>query len=469
MEIKKLDKWKNKIYGAENHLVEFENGVRLVVGVYPTTQEFVMHVIVHGGGYLEDRLGVPHGTAHFVEHLLCNPNRNLLTFDALDHYRSGNSKRPRINTNSYTTVQNMTFYGVTHIAGAERLIDDLTWQMDYPRERLVEFIEAERKIILAEEARELKEDRDKGLHFRNFLLKKSYPEYRRRLIGKSKDIQDIKLEHICKYLDNVFIPENVVITIQTNEFPNKAMLKKLEHLANIFSSNSKDPKYDFKYKRDVIGNAFEVSHFKDTDYQHVYLEAFSITPEIEGRIYTPESMREIVLRDLLSGVLSYRLFKGLREVKNLVYNADTYSSYPVKEWIESGVVIECPVDNFAEVLEELYVIINTDIEKFLTQKEGQMWLTNYISSLIFKPNIVYYRDYARNIGLDVIREITPYKGDHELYKRTVRGLKPSDILDYFESHIKDVKLRFWAYSPYEDDTIVNAIKASKIGKELAAE
>lgn len=465
MEIKRIDKWRNKIYGSDNFLFEFENGVKLTVVAHPATVEFVMHVIIKGGSYVEDRVNVPHGTAHFVEHLMCNPNEVLKSFDEMDNYRFGNSKNPRIYTNAYTSVQNMTFYGITHQAGALRMIDDLIWQMNYPRQRIEEFIEKERKIIIAEEARELKENRDKSFHFRNFLLGRKYPEFRRRIIGTVQDLEKIKTEHINKYLDNVFTPKNVMITIQTNKLPDRKLFKKIELLAEAFNKNKKAKDVDLSYKTDTLENKFDLAHFQDTDYQHIHLEMFMLTADIEGLFYTPEMMKEIVLKDLLSSALGYRLYKRLREVKNLVYSADTYSAYPVKEWIENGIVLECPLDNFDEALAELHNILTIDLEEFLSSKEGKKWLISYVSGVIYKLNVVYNRDYARNIGLDVLRENTPYKGNPALYNKTVKAIKIEEIIEYYKTKFKDEKMRFWAYSPYDGSIITKKIKDSPLVKK----
>jgi predicted Zn-dependent peptidase len=464
MEIKKLDKWKYRTYGSTNHLFQFENGVRLVVCEYPTSQEFVMHVIIHGGSYVEEQLGVENGTAHFVEHMLTNPNNHLETFDEQDHYRFGTKKRPSIFTNAATTIQDMRFYGNVHKAGSARLVDDLTWQIQYPIDRLPEFIERERKIILAEEARDKRDGRDKGLHLTKFVLKDKYKDFQRKVIGTEKSIKKISLKDILKYINNVFVPERVIIAIQMDKLPDKKLMAKIEELANSFTSDKADKKLKLSYKHEELNNKYDVTHFKDTDYKNLLLQGFIVIPELEGNKYTPEMMKELVLRDIVSSVIGYRLFKKLREENHLVYNADTYSSYLTRDWIASGFIIECQVENLVEVLKETSELLDTDIESFLYKSEGQKWLTNYISSLIFKLNTVYSRDVSKSIALDVVSGVSPYKWDSVLYSKTVKQIKINEIVEYYLNKIKGNKLRFWAYSPYDDKLIINTIKGCNLGK-----
>ena len=87
--MKIIKKYKDKDYQAESTTYLLKSGLRVVHTEKKALKDVSVKIVFLGGTYFEQELKVPFGTAHFCEHMLCNPNRVLNSRDKMDLYKFG--------------------------------------------------------------------------------------------------------------------------------------------------------------------------------------------------------------------------------------------------------------------------------------------------------------------------------------------------------------------------------------------
>ena len=101
--MKKLQEFTDSLTKIKHSIYEFENGIQFLHAQNPSSIDYVLTVIVRAGSSFETIANVPHGTAHFLEHILSgNPNKLLKSKFEIDEFESGNKDEPEIYTNAST-------------------------------------------------------------------------------------------------------------------------------------------------------------------------------------------------------------------------------------------------------------------------------------------------------------------------------------------------------------------------------
>ena len=92
--MKKIKSWQDSRYNIHNDLYEFPNGMNLLHAINPASKDIVFSSVIRSGSSFEPLVGVPLGTAHFLEHMTVNPNRVFKTQKEIDAFEFGDSGRP---------------------------------------------------------------------------------------------------------------------------------------------------------------------------------------------------------------------------------------------------------------------------------------------------------------------------------------------------------------------------------------
>jgi predicted Zn-dependent peptidase len=450
----------NKIYSFTDQLTkishniyQLNNGIKVFHAKNPSSIEYVLTVIVRAGSSFENINNLPHGTAHFTEHILSgNPNKLFKTKFEIDEFESGTKEDPEIFSNASTSKKYIYFYSYGNEEGSRRINKRIESMLDYPTQYIEKYIEKERKIILAEQSHMNKQEFNKYLQFSKFIYPKQNG-FTHTIIGEKESIKKISSKDIQNYLKKQFTSENILITIQTGRELTKPEIKDIEKIGEIF----KKQKSKTRYPKGNIDTKKRIYHFKDNQIEGVSL-AILYTKENQKKLNYKEEVLEYLFRSLIRKVSH----DYLREKNGLIYSShiSSNSGLSFNQRIIGYEIIMQP-KNFESVLKSLNNMIENKITSFLNSKEGKIWFESAVSSYIFPRNVPYKTDYAEKKGLALIEEAEIL----ELDKAVNSALKVDldDIVKYVKLFFKETPL-FWIESDSNGKELTKILKNSKLYK-----
>lgn len=446
-----IQKWKNRFYGSKNYIYKYPNGLRVALAVHNATVDFAMSIVIKGGSSFERSVGVPQGTAHFLEHILAgNPNKYLTSINALDEYEFGNKKRPAIFTNASTSARCLYFYGSANENGMERIVDSLMYKIDFPIETISKYIEKERKIIIAELKRLDKEEKDEALLSRRFIIGDIAPEFAERIIGTEESINSITIEDLVKYYNNVFTTDNIVISAQCSENIHKQVINYISKYQNVLSNN----KSTLVINDVNLENKSRFGIFHDEKSNGVSLSIFSLEHKEKEWDY-----RRNVLDFIESGLI-WKLGKDiLREKKGIVYSINKVDVPIHWGWAVRGFKFTVEFSNFEEALEECYRLIQSYWSDFLATSHGKKWFADRISSYIFPRTQAYNVDYAESLAVNELFDVPYFDFAKEI--KAAKSITINDLINRMEEHAK-IPHHMWISSHVENEKISKIVENSSL-------
>lgn len=445
MEVKIIDKWQDSDYGATNYLYDLGKGRKVIYTHKLGCNECGVRILLKGGALYEKQLGLPLGTAHFLEHMLCRPNLVLKTQEEIDLFCFGTKDFPAIYNFAYTTDQILCFGVDTHVLGYKRAIAFLSYIMNYPKELFNKNIEEERKVILAELGRYPSERKNEALEFNKFILEGKYKRYYKRTLGDKNNILDITTKDLEVLWDEIKKNKSVVISVQSGTKPSVKMINEFGILFdNVYDGNFKGNTRFYK-----IENKFKVGYYKDEKVQNIGLEIGVLRQKERMKRYNIKSYRKTILSVIAERVISFLLHKRLRDENHLVYEVNSFNSYITTDWIAHGIYTNFEKGLESEVLkniwETLYGIDNApSYELFLNSDIGKQWLEHEISKSIFVMNINFDKAYSENIGYIIACDTFPYKFDKDFVKNNViKKITPQDVVTFINEELSSKQPYLW--------------------------
>lgn len=445
MKAKVIDTWKDSDYGATNYLYDLGNGRRLVYTYKLACSECVVRVLLKGGALYEKQLGLPLGTAHFLEHMLCRPNKVFKTQEEMDIYCFGTRDEPAIYNFAYTTDQLLCFGVDTHVLGYRRAIDFLSYVLDYPVELFSKYIEEERDIILAEAGRYPSERKNEGLEFNKFILDGKYKRYYKRMLGDKKSIKKVTVNDLEKLWNAIRKEQSTVVVIQSGVKPTVKLLNEFSTLFNYTTEG--------KFSGDVrffnLDNKLKIGYFKDDKAQNVGLEIGILKPRERFEKHDFMSYKRSVMYVIAERVLSFLLHKYLRDEKHLVYEINNFNTYVTKDWSINGFFTNFEKGLEQDVIENIWDVIYgrneaPKYETFLKSEMGEQWLEHEISKSVFVMNIDYDKAYAENIAYAVTCGYPPYKFDRDYVKENItKKITTQNIIKFIKDEISSKEPYLW--------------------------
>jgi predicted Zn-dependent peptidase len=453
--MKKLQTFTDSLTKIVHTTYELDNGIKIFHAKNPSSIEYVLSVIVRAGSSFEDINKVPHGTAHFLEHIISgNPNKLLKSKFEIDEFESGTKEDPQIYSNASTTKKYMYLYTYGNEQGSNRINLRVKSMLDYPIENIKKYIEKERKIILAEQSETNKEEFDKYLQFSKFIYTKDN-SFTHPVLGEKEDIERISTKDITKYLKNQFKPENILITIQTGRNLLPKEKEKIEEIGKIFDKKQKEK----TYPKAKINTTKRIHHFKDNQIEGISLAILYQLPFTKTLNYKLE-----ILEYLFESLMRKISHDYLREKLGLIYSSHiaTHSGLSFNKRIVGYELIIQP-ENYDKVLESLNDMLEKKIEKFLNSKEGEIWFESAISRYIFPRNIPYRTNYAERKALPILEDAEVF----ELDKGVKEALKISmeDVSKYIKEFFNNTPL-FWIESDSEGKKLIKTLEKSKLYNRL---
>lgn len=452
---KVLKKWTDKRYVAENTIFEYENGIQHVHTTKTGIKDFVFEIIFLAGSFFEHEINLPQGTAHFLEHMLCNPNNRFKTEEAQDKFLYGNSKRPEIFTNASTWTRYMSFYGYGHYKGAVRMIEYVGEKMKYPIEKFEKYIENERGVILAELQRSPKESKDEGLAYNRFLYGRYYKGFSENIIGTKKDVKKIKVEDLVEFYETYFNSQNCVIVTQSP----KELTAKQSKLISEIALGIKKAKKKTTYQVKKLKNEFRVENFKDEQSQDLFT-SFNFFRKID--ITKPEYPVFIPLY-LARNLLSHLLFKRLRDDLGLTYGVNCFSTYAGFNHALEGFKLNYSFDSLQVIFDEIYKVFMVEADDFIMSKKGLSWLESEKSQYIYQRTNNYNGDYGQNIAFNILMNEKTYAREYDEMIEFVRNISQKNILKTIKQWRKTPP-HVWFVSKYKSEKVLSAFEKTELYK-----
>jgi len=348
-------------FGPEDKQLVLDNGLVVLLKKSPELPVVSVQVWVKTGSIYETEQ--TNGISHFLEHLVFKGTEKYLVNQISKKIESYGGIINAGTSKEYTVY----FVDIPKegIEDAFDVISQLVFHATFPEDEL----EKERLVVIEEIKRY--EDNPGNVLYENFNNKLfTLSSYKWRILGKEENIRTLPRQEIINYYKTHYHPKNMVLSI-CGDFDN-----------NIYELIKKY--FDVKISTDYIttnilldeeprGSIFEVKKHK---VQHTYFLSGFLGPKINDKHqYTGD-----VLSIILGEGISSRLYKILREEKQLVYEIGSgfYTQLGPSIFYISGV---CERKNLEKVVDEINNILtdlrtNGPTDKEL-EKAKQILLTRW--------------------------------------------------------------------------------------------
>ena len=423
--MKLISQFSNKYNNITYKTYELENGIKLLHLDNPATVDFDFAIIFKAGSSFEIKEGVPKGTAHYLEHMLLNPNSTFKTKAEIDKFEQGNKDRPAIYTNAYTTRKNIYLTCHANELGDIRVLDRMESLLQFSKRKFSSQMEKERGIILAEKSRKPKKEKDSYLMNLEFLFKDILDEFAYDVIGESEDIKKVSIDDLEKFYKNKFVSGNSVIAIQSNGNLRKAISNRIEEIAKNI------PKGDKQNHRVVdLKNRWRVGTFTEDRANGVSI-SFIYYNKIQKKI----DYKQYALEYIYGRLLDWLAYDTLREQLSLLYDFSVFRignmSY---DYNISGFRFVTEKEKAPKMLEELYMLLYTTSFIFLKSKRGKEWFDDVISTYIFPRTSKFNEELAENAIATLLEESEIFNLNTAV--REGKKITLSDVREFFKKRLE---------------------------------
>ncbi len=452
--MKLLSQFKNRYNNITYKIYETNNGVKVLHLDNPATINFDLAVIHSAGSAFEIQQGVPRGTAHFLEHMLFNPNTYFRSLDDINRFEQGNKERPTLHINAYTHKKYIMFVGHTNEKGTDRIFERIEKIYDFPKEKFTRYINKERNVILAEKSRKRRKKDNNTFMFLDFMFKGIADEFSGDVLGEEEDIKAITINDLEKYYKNKILSGTSVISIQSNGEFNDEIVNRIEKLSSIFSNREN------KNLRDItIKNNWRVGVFSDKKENgiSIYFEYFY---DLKKKV----DYKHSVVSFLSARLLDWLGHNILREKKGLIYSfsLSKNNAYSFKYNIyEYGWTTE--KDKFVNTLEEYYTLLYVTTFKFLNSKKGKEWFEDAISTYIFPKTASYDPSLAEGVAMDLLEDRELF--NYNLAVKQAKSISIKDIEVYIKEQI-EIPPHIWIEGDIDKKEARDIVKNSSFGKKF---
>ena len=452
--MKLIQEFKNEYNNITYRLYELDCGIKLIHLENPATVNFDFFSVHKAGNIYEEIEKVPHGSAHLMEHMLCNPNTTFRTQDDIYKFQEGNKDRPSLSMNAGTFYKHMDLRGSSNIKGAERILERIDSMVDFPYSKFKKSFSNEKKIVTAERSRRPKLEKDNFIQRMIFLQGKIYPEFTYNIIGEPEEIKSIELKNLQSYFLNRFLTNDAIFSIQTNDKLSKPIITKLEKIGKKYINKAAPAlakksivnklKLGYHYDEKATGTTIDFEYFDQTE---------------KGYNYKKES-----IEDVLNSVIRKIGQIILREKKGLIYGLQVFR----EDWFTVYHNVEClrfVVENsrLEELLTNLDSFIFTEIDKFIKSDKGTRWIDNILSNYIYPTTIIYDSELPYNVASNYAEYGELY--NYNLYVEEVKKITKADLLNELKK-LQSTPPHIWVESNLPKKEVEKIVKESSLWKRF---
>lgn len=402
--------------------VKHDNGLTSVLIHDNNSLAASVNVYVRTGSI--DEKSTQAGLSHFLEHLMFKGSKN---------YTGDELSRRVENMGGYINAATSKEYTVYYINiqkdGVEETIKMLADVMEHPLFPQEE-IDKERKVVIEEIQRY--SDNPVSVLYENF-FKNIYTEsaFKNSVIGTADVIANVSRDEIYEYYSTNYVPEKMVVVVAGN-FDKKRVSKLINE------TFGKIPKKEVPAEPVIIENIYKSTDIViKKDVEVGYLVLGFLGPDMKNDdIFTADLAMAI-----LGGPKSSRLYKTLKEDKNLVYSVGS-DFMTVKGTGVGYVMAVFDPKNLEAAKLEIKEQIRIIIENGVTQEELDRAKLAAKTSWNFsheKPS-----DIAYNTGYWTVMGRGNISTD---YLSKIEKISTKDIVDFFIKYYNQEKITSMALLP----------------------
>ena len=352
-----------------NKILEYENGLKVIVSSMPWTHSVSAGFWVGAGSAYEDEK--TNGLSHFTEHMMFKGTDKLSPFDIANKFESYGA-----NVNAFTSKECTCYYVKAIDEYSEKcfeLLSDIMFNSTFSAEEL----NKERKVIVEEI--NMVEDAPEDICY-DEIATATYGSSAlgQTIIGTTENVLRFTGDDIREFMSKFYTPNNMVIALSGNLTTEIADTWIRKYVLPAFKYQPCAKKkyvneYNERTYRERI-KAFEQSNI-----------AISFPTITYGSDKAP---LQLALNAIMGGGMSSRLFQSLREQKGLAYSVYTSPSI----YTQKGTF--CIYLNISDYNTESAVrLVKEEIDKLLkdgiTVEELERTKTQLKSSLIFSGESVH--------------------------------------------------------------------------------
>jgi predicted Zn-dependent peptidase len=285
------------------------------------------------------------GISHFIEHMLYKGTNKRTSLEIAQEIEKNGGE-----INGFTSEEVTAFYCKLPSKHADIGLEVLSDIMNNSL-FLEEEMEKEKKVIFEE----IKMRKDNPQIYvidkiQNMLYKKPFGS---DLIGTYKNMNLINRKKILKRVNEVYVPENMVLSVVGNY--------DFEKLVKFCEKNFKKKKLKKRNYKIIRKNDSKVEKRAGIDQANLVL-AFHTPLANDKKSFAAE-----ILISLMAGGMSSRLFSEIREKRNLAYSVKGHTNIS-KDYSYSLIYVGTTKDNVKKV-KDLILKEFENISKDLTEKE----------------------------------------------------------------------------------------------------
>ncbi|HWO96900.1 MAG TPA: pitrilysin family protein [Bacillus sp. (in: firmicutes)] len=281
-----------------------QNGVRIVLENIPTVRSVAIGVWIGTGS--RNETPELNGVSHFLEHMFFKGTKTRSAREIAESFdRIGGQ------VNAFTSKEYTCYYAKVLDEHADQALDvlaDMFFNSTFDEEEL-----KKEKNVVYEEIKMYEDTPDDIVH--DLLSKAVYEKHPLGypILGTEETLDTFNGDTLRQYMNEMYIPENVVISIAGNV--EESFIKKAEQYFGT---------YETGYERTAfVTPEFHTNHLarkKETEQAHLCLGFKGM------QIGHKDVYSLIVLNNVLGGSMSSRLFQEVREQRGLAYSVFSYHS-----------------------------------------------------------------------------------------------------------------------------------------------
>lgn len=375
------------------------------------------------------------GLTHFVEHMALTSTKKYPSKRSFNETLEFNGGSSNANTSDEFVSYTVSLPNRKLNFGID-LINEILYNCTFN----AEYIEKERSIIL-DELSKYEDDvyyRNSRYGFSNLLVNQS--GYSQEIGGSRENVKSFTKRQLQTHYKRINSPENILLTIAGNFDVDEA-----KELINSYFAPLKGEKYKLKYPNEELKRGkILTKNDKKTD----LVIHTSIFPAKDGAALTTyEGVLLYLIRQILTGPSTSRLFKRLREEEGLLYNVDSglsiYSEFSMFE-----ISFDVPPHLYKKTLEIFIEEMTKFYDKGITEKE----LKHYKEYLINR-NLIDYDNFHRNAIR--IRNSVFYGKEvfmMEQMNKTIKSFTAREINTYIRTLFKMKNASHIAYGNTNEET-----------------
>ena len=419
-------------FAADYSTFNLDNGQKVVIKEVHDNPIVIIDTWIKTGSINETDEN--NGVAHFLEHLFFKgtPKHPAKEFDRILESKGAvtNAATSKDFTHYYILIPSQ-YFDLALDLHSDMLLNPLI-----PRKEL----EKERKVVIEEIAKN--NDRPTTVLYRNFVkgFYKNHP-YKRDVIGTKEVISTISREQILDFYNTWYTPENMTTVIVGDVDTQAALNAVKEKFNKQNSSNVKIQKPVYKLDRKPTE---QIENKKEMNVQTGYiLIGFKGCSEINSK----DSYALDVLSTILGDGKSSRLYKNIKEQKQLVHSISAFHSS-----MRDDSLFYVSANYLTEDIPRLKDAIFTEIEKLQKNEIAEDEITK--AKNIIERDTYYSRESVSNIASEIgytatLTDDTTY---YKNYLENINKVTAEDLKRVAKTYL-DI-----------DSAVISVIMPSKDGK-----